>query len=59
MKTRIVILFVCLMCSVGALVALGYSGEMPAVATGTQGAAEGAASSLPGWTETGYALDAG
>jgi len=58
MKTRIVILFVCLMCSVGALVALGYSAEKPAVATGTQGAAEGAASSLPRWTETGYALDA-
>jgi hypothetical protein len=46
------------MCSVGALVALGYSAEKPAVATGTQGAAEGAASSLPRWTETGYALDA-
>jgi hypothetical protein len=58
MQTRIVILLVCLVCSVGALVALGYSAENPAIATGTQGAAEGAASSLPGWSETGYALDA-
>ena len=58
MKTRIVILFVCLVCSVGALVALGYSAEKPGVAMGAQGAAEGAASSLPGWSETGYALDA-
>jgi hypothetical protein len=54
MKTRIAVLIVCLVCSIGALVALGYSAEQPAVATGTRAAAEGAASSLPEWSETGY-----
>jgi hypothetical protein len=56
MKSRIVVLLVCL---VGALLTYAYSAEIAAGATTaatTQNHVDAAPASLPGWTETGYAL---
>lgn len=53
MKSRIVVLLVCL---VGALLSYAYSAEIAAGAATTQNHVDSAPASLPGWTETGYAL---
>jgi hypothetical protein len=53
MKSRILVLLLCL---VAALVSYGYSAEIAAIAGATQNHVESATASLPGWTETGYAL---
>jgi hypothetical protein len=58
MKTGIVILVVWVACSIGALVAIGSSAENPTVVARTQSDAGGVATSLPGWADSGYALDA-